>query len=354
MGLLSRLDQTSKAQSKISELLDRLELTNENTVDKVLNVCDELGQTEQRRSIAERYADELANQDSKSYGSALVYYARAHAKEKLKDTVSLLTALCLLHSAAMPSHNLVDPRLDSLLSKDRPALKELARTDLEAATLLSSSLSGYATLRKFYDLRDQDIVSPGATSSKPLDRRRQAASALFAVLKSAADCIPGGLYDPSAETAISVDGLLALFGETLPLLGQSTRIFTQQQIFSLLALLEDFVAAPGRIRENAESLLAASLGSYREETNTATGPFRNTRSAAKSQLGDSTWELMATNSMLAVSQSLKKGESLQRAWDWRQGIVEAQIEGSQEQVVKLIREALVKEVAAGWGGKLNW
>lgn len=351
MSLLSRLDQTTEASRLTGELLKKLELTSEETVDKVLNVCDQLGQIDQRKTIAERYADNLA-ENTQLYGAALIYYARAHADRKLKDTVSHITSLCLLHSVAMPHQRLIDDKLLALITRDRPALKALGHIDLEAATLLSSHLSGYATLRRFYELRDQDVnADTSERPPKPLECRRQAAASLFTVMKSASDCIPGGLFDPEAESVIPVDGLLALFGEALPLLGQKHRIFTEQQVFSLLAILEDFVAAPGRIRENAESLLSASLTAYREETDTATGPFKK----QKSNLSESSsWEMLASNSMIASKEALKKGEKLQRAWDWRQGLVRGGIEGNEKQVVRLVREALVGEVASGWGGKLNW
>lgn len=355
MALLNRLDHQSTANTKIGELLDRLQLTNEDTVDKVLDVCDDLGQTEQRRSIAERYADNLA-ENTQSYGAALIYYARAHATEKLKDTVSLLTTISLLHSAAMPSSRTIDAKLKSLIGQDRKALTELGHVDLDAAQLLSSNVSGYATLRKFYDLRDQDALTASGKAPKSLERHREAANSLFALLKSAADCIPGGLFDPEAETVIPVEGLLALFGESLPFLGQTKRIFTQQQVFAFLAILEDFVAAPGRIRENAESLLSASLGAYRDENNTGTGPFgkkgkgkKNAKEDLSKSVGSS-WELLAES----VAIDPQKGGKIERAWDWRQGLVHGGIEGKEEEVVKLVREALVREVASGWGGKISW
>lgn len=355
VAVLNRLDQTATANTKIGDLLDRLPLTNDTTVDKVLDVCDRLEQHEQRRSIAERYADHLA-ENTKSYGLALIYYARAQAKEKLKDTVSLLTSLCLLHSVSMPAARNIDPKLQSLISHERVALTDLGHVDLEAAQLLASHLSGYAMLRKFYDLRDQDMLANSASPLKPLERRRQAAASLSAVMKSAADCIPGGLFDPEAETVIPAEGILALFGECLPFLGQDKRIFTQQHVFGLLAILEDFIAAPPRIRENAESLLSASLGAYRDEINTGTGPFgqkgrgkQNSQEDLSKSVGSS-WELMAES----VAIDAQKGERIQRAWDWRQGLVDGGIGGSEEEVVSLVREALVREVARGWGGRINW
>lgn len=53
VAVLNRLDQSQDAGNKIAELLDRLELVEETRVDKVLQVCDELGLAEQRRSLAE-------------------------------------------------------------------------------------------------------------------------------------------------------------------------------------------------------------------------------------------------------------------------------------------------------------
>lgn len=254
----------------------------------------------------------------------------------------------------MPAEALLDTKLEGLLGVDRPALKELSRTDLDAASLLSSQLSGYATLRKFYDLRDQDVYATIIRPLKSLERRRAAASSLVAVIRSAADCISGGLFDPDIESVIPADGLLTLLGEALPLLGQEQRIFTQEQVFALLAVVEDFSASPSRIRENADSLLASSLNAYMDETSTASGILKKSRS----ELGGSSWDLLAISSteLMTRSQKGKKQHKLERAWDWRQGLVGmGGIEDPDaKMVVKLVREALVREVAGGWGGRLNW
>lgn len=251
-----------------------------------------------------------------------------------------------MHSTSNPPIGGTDQTLEGLINKDRAALRDLAGVDMEAATLLSSNLSGYATLRQFYDLRDQ--TSSGTSS---LVRRRSAASALFAVIKSAADCIPGGLFDPEAETAIPAEGLLNLLGECLPLLGSGERIFTEQQVFGLLGLLEDYQACPGRIHEDAEGLLGASLHAYREGTSLASGPFK--RKKEKEDLGrsvGSSWDVLS----MEVSGEAKK-EGVSRGWDWRKGVVglhEAAL--GERTVVGLVREGLVREVAAGWSGTLGW
>lgn len=314
-------------------------------MDKVLSVCEDLEQVDQLRAIAERYADSLA-EDTTTYGSALVYYARAHSVNKLKANLNHLTGLCLLHSTSTPPAGGTDHELEALVNKDRAALRNLASVDMEAGTLLSHHLAGYATLRQFYDLRD---------SSKPssLVRRRAAAAALFAVIKSAADCIPGGLFDPEAETAIPAEGLLNLFGECLPLLGSGERIFTEKQVFALLGLLEDFCAAPGRIHEDAEGLLGASLQAYREESSTATGSFKQKKKDADlARSVGSSWDVL---SMELSGDGNGKEAVVARGWDWRIGVVGLhESECGEKQIVGLVREGLVREVAKGWSGGLGW
>lgn len=97
-------------------------------------------------------------------------------------------------------------------------LSAVANVDEEAASTLQFYFSGYATLRRFYETRDEAIgLQHGQKPRyKPLARRRAAAQALVAVISSAADGIYGGLYDPDRDSAIQVDGLLALLGEALP------------------------------------------------------------------------------------------------------------------------------------------
>ncbi|EME46549.1 hypothetical protein DOTSEDRAFT_148840 [Dothistroma septosporum NZE10] len=354
VAVLNRLDQTPAADDRIGNLLQRLDLAEEARVGKVLQVCDDLGQVEQRRNIAKRFADSLDQQGLQVAGTILMYYARAQAETELKDRISTLTASCLAQSAAFPQQSALDETLAALISKDRPAMKALAKIDLEAATLLSSQLSGYATLRRYYDIRDQEIyISQGIHIEQPLrslERRRAAASALFATITSAADCISGGLYDPEVESVVPADGILTLLGESLPLLGGGQRIFTEQQIYALLSIVEDFHASPFRIKENADSLLTKSLELYKDEASTA---FRASK-GKKSKIdlsASSSWDMIG--SVMAQSQS---GEwtKITRAWDWRQGLLAIGDEVDRALVVRLVREGLVKEVAAGWGGSLKW
>lgn len=372
IAVLGRMNDVKASQRKIAKLLDHIELTDEVRVNRVLTACGEQGLLDQVKALAERYADTIA-ESTKSYGPALIYYARAHATTKLKSTLALLTSICLLHSAALPAKNDMDPLLSSLLSKERSALVDLARIDSEAAEMLALHISGYATLRRFYELRDQ-AASCFQRSAVLLERRREAATALLVVTESAADCIQGGLFDPSVESVVPVDGLLVLFGESLPLLGHPQRIFTKSQVFALLRLVEDFTTAPGRIRDNAESLLKASLNAYRNvggkmgQSDLLRKSKSDLSSKSGSGLGGSSYDMLASipGLMMQSIDSVESGgsgkssgngdeqfEIVARGWDWRKGL-DGFMDVGRNEVVILIRTALAKEVAKGWSGEINW
>ena len=127
----------------------------------------------------------------------------------------------------------LDDRLKLLITSPKQTLTRLSRTDLEAAQLLSTYLSGYATIRKFYDLRDEEVdAKPGQKPSlRPMARKRAAASALMVIISSAASSIRGGLYDPSIETVVQVDGLLALLGEALVFVNRKSLCWILSLVF---------------------------------------------------------------------------------------------------------------------------
>lgn len=171
--------------------------------------------------MLQRYANSLV-ESSYNYGDALLYYARAHNPKKIKEVLDLLTSLCLVQSMSYPPTSELDEQLNSFISAPKRTLTDLSRTDHEAAQQLSTYLSGYATLRKFYDLRDEEVnLRPGQKPTlRPLARRREAAAALVAVVDSASDSIRGGLYNPDVDVVVQVDGLLTLLGEALPFINR--------------------------------------------------------------------------------------------------------------------------------------
>ena len=371
VSILGRLDDHNVAQTKISALLETLQFEDEARVDKVLDLCSSMGLSEQARGLAEvrlfliiddtetesltplsqRYADTLAKNNPSSYGSALIYYARAHATSKLKSTISFLISLCLLQSATVPTSNNLDSQLSSLLNNERTTLVGLANADLSAATLLSGQISGYATVRKFYELRDNR-----SGPSKSLQRKREAAKALIALIESASDCIRGGLFDSDVQSVVPIDGLLGLLGETLPLLGQEKRIFTKQQVFTLMRVVEDFETAPARIREGAVELVQASMNAYRA-TSSSTQLKKgksNVSSMSGSGLSGSSWDMVLSSNILQ-SLEIEEDSGMTRSWDWRKGldaVVGARVES--KEVLMLLRVALGQEVAKGWSGAIGW
>ena len=99
--------------------------------------------------------------------------------------------------------------------------------DPKAAEMLHTYLTGYATLRKFYDLRDEETnLKEGQRPTTTLNARRSAAAtALLAVISSAADNIHGGLYDENRGSVVQVDGLLSLLGEALVFVNRMYRMY---------------------------------------------------------------------------------------------------------------------------------
>lgn len=165
---------------------------------------------------SQRYADYLV-EHSEDYGTALIYYARAHRERKVKDILNLLISLSLVESVAFPPLSALDHNHHALLFTPQESLSQLALIDPHAAETLHTHLTGYATLRKFYDLRDEEVNQEGG--QKPTlrlhARKRAAAQALLAVINSASDNISGGLLDRNRGSVVQIDGLLALLGEAL-------------------------------------------------------------------------------------------------------------------------------------------
>ena len=279
----------------------------------------------------------------------------------------------------MPPVSSLDPDLSSLLSTERAALLSLARIDGEAAQLLGRWVSGFAMLRRFYEIRDQDVNPAAATTSKKmgsLERKRESSRALIAVIEAAADCIKGGLFDPEVESVVPVEGVLVLLGEVLPLLGAGGAygqgsILSYKQVLGLMTVVEDFEQISGRIQDGANGLLSASMGAYRGESGSAriakSKSDLSNVSGSGSLGGSGSWEMLAESSfvMLQSTESAKSGRSsgsksktmkLERGWDWRKGLDAVAATGSDvgsKEVLMLLRTALAKEVAQSWAGGIG-
>lgn len=146
----------------------------------------------------------------------MICFARARSIRKVKEIANSLITYSLQQSRAWPPDEHLGGQLRSLVKNPRVCLSSIAKVDNEAAQILQFYASGYATLRRFYDLRDEPLLSrDGKSPLRPLARKRAAAEALIAVIRSSADSIYGGLYDPDRDSAVLVDHLLALLGEAM-------------------------------------------------------------------------------------------------------------------------------------------
>jgi Nup85 Nucleoporin len=266
ISVASRVDDRQLATETITKLLDKMHLDSQDRLDKLLSLCSSLGLQTEARKVSERFADHLSA-NTTLYGPALLCYARSHAPAKIRQLVDLLVSYSLVQSAAYPPSSELDDDLRILVENPKRPLSKLDQIDAEAAGMLQFYLAGYACLRRFYNLRDEEINAraEGRTANmKPLARKRAAAKALIAVINSASDCIYGGLYDAERESAVQVDGLLTLLGELTVFIGrQEKRTLTSPQIYDALAAIEDLQTVNQRVYEATEDCLNAAVRNYR-------------------------------------------------------------------------------------------
>lgn len=238
--------------------------------------------------------------------------------------------------------------MKEFINAPKETLNSLAATDLEAAEKLGQWLSGYATLRKFYDLRDKAESGEGR-------RKASAATALLAVIESANDPIRGGLFDPSTEIVVPVDTLLVLLGEALPLLRDaSPPAFTQTQLFALLKAIEDLETIGPRVQDACETLFHTSLENFFGSD--IPSPRAMLRREPSNMTGSSAFSLVGSsllNSMDVDKHMDGSGESwgmvssgdIKRGWDWRKGL---QRLSKGEDVLAVLRLAISERIAEAW------
>jgi len=168
-----------------------------------------------------KYADFLT-ETTAEYGNQLYYYCRAHNVQKIRGVTNMLVSLCVVQSMAYPPFSQHDPIMKALLTSPMQTVARLDRVDHVAAGLMSTYFSGYATIRKIYDLRDQGLLKldVDVEQLRPIGRKKAAAAALAAAIVSASDSIHGGLYDDTIDSVVPVDVLLSLLGETLVFLNR--------------------------------------------------------------------------------------------------------------------------------------
>lgn len=281
------------------------------------------------------------------------YYALAHRPHKVREVMNLLISCSLLHSTAYPPANELDDHLHRLLTDRNKTLERYAKQDLEAAELLGKMLSGYASLRQFYDIRDNQ----GSLTSA----RQQAAAALVSVIASSDDNIRGGLFDQTRDGIVSEDFLLALLGEATAFVtdpdntnihhGQHAEpAITLDQIDVILKAIEDLQAVGSRLYDICEDflqvVLAATPGGLKGST-PADLLKKSTASAGGSSyvLGGSSMVVSQLQKSLGGGSAMTVGKNVKRGWDWRK---EMMVKTRGEDIMRRLRLGLAKDLAVLW------
>ncbi|CAI4215263.1 unnamed protein product [Parascedosporium putredinis] len=279
--VLGRMDSVEKSEETVGELLhdllETLQPDSSVTVDKMWRILSDLGMVSFAEETAEAFAD-LLGKDSHRY----VY--------------------------GVPPPSDLDDHLHRLLTARSATLEDLANLDIEAAELVGRILSGYATLRKFYEIRDSEdtngLANPGPRS---VANKKLAAAALVAAIASSDDNIRG------------------VFGHQPPVL-------SLEQMDVLLKAIEDLETVGSRVYTACDEFFGLVLAS------------------AQGLKGSTPADLMNGSSMLAsqLHRSIS-GSSLarvpKRGWDWRAGL---RANSTAEEVLRILRLGLSKELARLW------
>ena len=288
----------------------------------------------------------------------------------MKNVLDLLVSFCLVQSAAYPPEAELDQNLERLVTSPNEALKDVAMVDFEAADLIEFYMSGYATIRAFYNLRDEEVnLKPGQKPKvREMARKRQALATVLTLIASAADDIHGGLYDESRESAIFVDGLLVLLGEamvfvdrkylclatwqlsSLTLHVEPKCLVTLPQAFNLLKAIEDLQTVTPRIYSQCEALFNSAIQAERgSQGPSPRAPLKKSTSMITSSSGFS----MIGSSMLgnqghgrmAESSEVMAKTDIKRGWDWRKNLPK-KVTG--KYILQVLRQGLGREIAKGW------
>ncbi|KAI1336090.1 hypothetical protein F5Y15DRAFT_218405 [Xylariaceae sp. FL0016] len=342
--VVGRMDLPEQSEQMVQELLQNVlasvDEDSRETVDKIWKLLNNLGMINFAEDTAETFADVLSKETHR-FGETLWYYALAHRPGKVRDVLNTLMSISLVESTAYPQESELDDVLRELLVERTTTLEQYAKQDLEAAELLGKMLSGYATLRKFYEIRDGN----GKSTQMSLLSRQQAAAALTAVIASADDNIRGGLYDDTRDAVVSEDFLLALLGEASVFVGHTPPVITLEQIDILLKATEDIETVGSRVYDAADEFFKVVLSSGHGKGSTPASLLGQSTSSLSGSF------MMTGSSMIAsqLHQSVVKSGTIKgptkRAWDWRSSIYAG---SSSADVLKKIRLALTKDLANLW------
>ncbi|KAK4695287.1 hypothetical protein P7C71_g2436, partial [Lecanoromycetidae sp. Uapishka_2] len=353
IAVLKRLQDQKVAKELVGQLLDDMPVETDERIGKILDTCKRFKLEGEARRITETYADRVA-ENTDDYGTALVYYARARSQKRIKDVLDLLISLSLVDSIAFPPISDLDPNLHALIFTPEDSLAQLKEIDAKAAEILHTQLTGYAALRRFYDLRDEDVSPERGQKSglRPMARKRAAAASLLAVINSAADDIHGGLYDPDRGSVVQVDGLMALLGEAMVFVNQPKGPLALPQCFALLKAVEDLQTVTPVIYRRCEEFFRSTLVAFQGRVAPASPRelLKKTMSSMTSAgsfslVGSSMLESDSNVGMSGSRALVKPGEEERRGWDWRKGLDK---DAKGEGVLRILRLGLAKDIAEHW------
>lgn len=196
-------------------------------------------------------------------------------------------------------------------------------------------------------------------------RRKAALSTLIAVINSAADNIHGGLYDPDRESAVPVDGLLALLGEASVFIGHpSERELSLSQCIDLLKAIEDLQTVASSVYDQCEECFRCTLANAQ--------PQQQKRPDAREMLKKSISNITSSSSAFSLieseimeggtrestgsegvmvhmvedaSSAVGKRDDAQRGWDWRKGV---NADASGAELLRRMRLGLARDIARAW------
>jgi hypothetical protein len=213
--------------------------------------------------------------------------------------------------------------------------------------MLGIILSGYGTLRKFYEIRNSD-PDLDESSHRALIKRRLAATSLIAVIASADHNIRGGLYDPHANAVVSEDFLLALLGEASVFVSAQPSVITLEQMDTLLKAVEDIQTVGSRVYDAADEFFGIVLASAQGLKGSTPADLlkKSTSSLSGSSYMMSGSSMLASQLQRSISGSGVLGKAgLKRGWDWRTAM---RANTTSVEVLKGLRTGLARDLARLW------
>ena len=271
----------------------------------------------------------------------------------------------MVESRAVPPDSSLDDNLRALLETPKESLAVLRNIDPDAAQLIHRSLTGYASLRRFYDLRDADSSTnkDGAGSLRPIARRKVAVSTLIAIINSAADNIYGGLYDEDRGSIVPVDGLLTLLGEAFVFVNQVERDLSLSQCLDLLKSIEDLQTVTSRVYEQCEECFRCTLANGQPQQKRPDAREMLKKSISNVTSSSSAFSLVESSMMASETRestgsegvlvsmveksnvAVGKGDEVRRGWDWRKQL---SLDTTGADLLRILRLGLAKDIARAW------